>query len=352
MSSLDDSQRNRAIDAQGMYRLIEELPQQLRQARKTGSSLALAAPDEIRNLAVAGLGGSAIGGDLVQNAAGNLIRVPYQVVRDYRLPAYVGKNSAVIVCSYSGNTQETLEALNEAIAANAFVVCITSGGKVAELAASQGIPVVSMPSGYPPRAALGFSSVLLISVLGALGLIPDPGPLIDESISVLDEQQSLLGTAVPESRNQAKQIARSFHNRLGCIYASNSVLAGAAVRWRGQLEENAKNLAFHHLIPEMNHNELVGWQYPGALLREIAVLFLRDREDHPQVQQRFELSRRFIEKKAAICHEVWTTGEARLARIFSVVSLGDFVSLYLAYLNEEDPTPVDAIESFKQQLRP
>ena len=331
---------------------MDAFPAQLQEAAGIAGRIDLRLDRKVSRIVVSGLGGSAIGGDIVKCAAADLLKIPLVVNRDYRLPLFVDSSTLFFACSYSGNTEETLSAYDQAKGSGAAIVCISSGGKLAAKANADGNPVITIPGGLPPRAAVGYSAVVLLGSLRALGLVPE----IAESMSEVTQLAgSLVGryeARVPEKDNRAKMIARSFHGKIVAVYAASGTLEAAAVRWRGQMEENAKNLAFHHFLPEMNHNELVGWKCPQDALRMVAVVFLRDRDDHPQVQRRFAFTRDLVESRAAAVQEVWSEGDSRLARIFSVISLGDYVSLYLAYLNSENPTPVEAIESLKTRLAP
>jgi glucose/mannose-6-phosphate isomerase len=181
-------------------------------------------------------------------------------------------------------------------------------------------------------------------------LVPDMTDSIEEAIGLLVELRGKYGLKSAQSENLAKQIAQSLHGKIVAIYGSGAILDATAFRWRSQIEENAKNLAFHHILPEMNHNELVGWMYPEEALRQIGVLLLRDKGDHPQVQKRFELTREIISGKAGALHEIWSEGDSLLARVMSLIYLGDFVSLYLSFLNHVDPTPVRVIDFIKGKL--
>ena len=350
MSILDDLNRWERIDPSGMRILLTDFPAQMREAAEAAASLSLPVARRIENIVLAGLGGSAIGGDVIRSVAGDRLGVPFVVSRDYCLPGFAGSATLVIASSYSGNTEETLSAYREARRAGAAIVCVTSGGKLAEMAGNDQFPLVSIPAGLPPRAALGYSTMALLGSLCALGLVAPMRPAMEETVQLLYRLEQKYGLPVPESVNPAKQVARLLHGKIGAIYAASGVLEGAAIRWRGQLEENAKNLALHHLLPEMNHNELVGWDFPASLLRQVAVVLLRDAEEHPQVRRRFDLTREILEQKAGTVYETWSEGESRLARIFSVIYMGDFASLYLAGLNEVDPTPVTVIESLKRRL--
>ncbi len=350
MSDLDQLDRLAALDSSSMMGLLQSFPAQIAGAAQVAKTLSIPAFPGIANLVICGMGGSAIGGDVIRAAVAATLRIPMIVVRDYRIPGFVDSSSLVFASSYSGNTEETLSAYEQARTAGAAIICLTSGGKLASLARSHNYPVIQLPAGLPPRAALGYSTALLLGAMSALGLVPDLTSILQETVDLLTRLSLRYGPDESEHNNHAKKIARSLHGRLIAVYASSAILDPAAVRWRGQMEENAKTLAFHHLLPEMNHNELVGWEYPPELLGQIGVIFLRDHGDHPQVQRRFDLTMELVRRKAGVMHEVWSEGDSLLARIFSVVCLGDFVSFYLACLNSVDPTPVPVIETLKQRL--
>lgn len=350
MTPLDQGHRWDSIDPQQMRSLLESFPQQVEEAIGKASHLSLSVPPGRSCIVVAGMGGSAIGGDIVAAALAGSIRKPFIINRDYHLPGFVDSSSLVFACSYSGNTEETLSAYREAKRAGAAIVAVSSGGALADQSTKDGYPWIQIPAGMPPRAALGHSSIALLGALQALEFIPDSTESLKETSDLLSELSDRYGRASAESENEAKKIARSLKGKVIAIYASAEILGAVAVRWRGQFEENAKNLAFHHTLPEMNHNELVGWEMPAAVLNQIGVVLLRDREDHPQVQRRFELTRDLIQKRAGVVREAWSEGRSRMARIFSTAYLGDFASLYLAYLNEVNPTPVAVIDLLKDEL--
>lgn len=350
MSILDPRDLPKA-DPQSMYALLESFPDHVRAAARAVKQLSLSLPRPPAALIITGLGGSAIGGDLVRSVAGTQLAIPLIINRDYDLPAYTNASTLVIACSYSGNTEETLSAYDQARQAGAMVVCITSGGQLEAQAKKDSVPVVALPGGLPPRAALGYALITLLGVLQALRIIPDMGEAIEESAALLETLRSKYRVETPAAANPAKHIAESLQGRFVAIYGSCGIMESAAYRWRSQIAENAKNLAMHHVLPEMNHNELVGWQCPQEMLRKVGVIFLRDQGDHPQVQRRFDLTREVISRKTDVIHEVWSVGNSILARVLSTVYLGDYVSLYLAYLNGVDPTPVEVISAFKSKLQ-
>jgi len=350
MSILDQPDLCTALDPKSMMSLLQSFPEQIQAAWKAGREISPAKPVGTRVLIVTGLGGSAIGGDLARSVSGAQLRVPLIVNRDYDLPGFADADSLVFACSYSGNTEETLSAYEQARRAKASIVCITSGGKLESMAKADGCPVISLPGGLPPRAALGYSLFGLLSAMQALQFIDNLDQPVGETLALLTRQRDRFDPANPLSTNPAKALADALKGRIIAIYASSGIMDAAAYRWRSQIAENAKNLAFHHVLPEMNHNELVGWKCPEEALRNLGVVMLRDREDHPQVQRRFELTGELIAEKAGVLREVWSEGDSLLARILSIIYLGDYVSVYLAYLNDTDPTPVRVIDYLKQKL--
>ena len=354
MSMLNAAELQAQIDPKAMWSLMAAFPDHIEAAARAVENLSLppsAGTSEASSLVVTGLGGSAISGDLARAAAGSTIKLPLIVNRDYDLPSFVNASTLVIACSYSGNTEETLNAYAQAKTAGAEVVCITSGGHLAKLAAEDSFPAVSLPGGLPPRAALGYALATLLGVLRAKGIIPDMSEDIRETVALLRALREKYRPEAPAADNPARRLAADLHEKIVAVYGSSAVMDAAAYRWRSQIAENAKNLAFHHVLPEMNHNELVGWLRPEAALEKVGVVFLRDPEDHPQVQKRFDLTREVIEGKAGVVREIQSEGKSRLARVLSVVYLGDFTSLYMAYLNRLDPTPVEVIDAFKSKLK-
>ncbi len=347
---LDQPDRWKPIDPRSMYLLVEAFPEHIQTAALVEPEGTLPDIRDAGSLIVSGLGGSAIGGDLARSIAGRNLRIPFLVSRDYDLPGFVSASSIVIACSYSGNTEETLSAYQQARKAKASIVCITSGGQLEALAKADGVPVFRLQGGLPPRAALGYSLITLLRALEKLTLIPSQKQNVLEAVDLLRALKGRYGTSSPESDNRAKSLANALTGKIVAIYGSTAVMDAVAFRWRTQIEENAKNLALHQAVPEMNHNELVGWVYPEDVLRRVGVVLLRDKGDHAQVQRRFDLTAELVARKAGVVHEVWSEGDSLLARVLSTLYLGDFVSLYMAYLNNVDPTPVEVIDYLKREL--
>jgi len=340
-----------ARDGAQMLGRVMRLPEQVREARAIGEGLALQRPRAtIENIVVAGMGGSAISGDLLRSALGAELPVPMLTQRYYRLPGFVNPHSLIILSSYSGDTEETLSCYDDAIARRAPVLCICSGGELAHRANKDGHPCIAIPGGLPPRAALGYLTIPVLVALAKLGLIADPATELDETIALLEIQCQALGPTVDEEKNRAKHLARKLHGKIPIIYASIENEA-VALRWKGQFSENAKTLAFANCFPELNHNEIVGWEGMKELQRQFQVIFLRDRDDHPRIQKRMEITQELLKRETNPVVEIPSEGSSRWARLFSLIAMGDFTSVYLAVLNGVDPTPIEKIQWLKKRLR-
>ncbi len=340
------------LDKSDMLKLILEFPQQLKAAKSIGDKIDFAEglKGKFNKIVFSGLGGSAIGADLVKGYVCGECKFPIIVNRDYTLPAFVDKETLLIISSYSGNTEETLSAYQEGKKRGAKIVAITSNGKVKEEAAANGHPFIIIPKGLPPRCALGYSSIPMIVLFSKLGLISDKMSEIEEASKVLASLKEDLTPEAGDDKNIAKRVAKKIHDKYSIIYAAGEHFDVTATRWRGQLAENSKALSSHHLFPEMNHNEIVGWANPKGLMNKLAVLILRDAKDHPRVKMRMEISKKIIEPTGAEIIEINSKGKGLLARIFSLIYVGDFVSLYLAILNNIDPTPVESVMYLKNEL--
>jgi glucose/mannose-6-phosphate isomerase len=342
--------RVQRIDGSGMRNLLVRFPQQIEDAVRIGQNFQLN-PDfsGVSAVVVTGLGGSAIAGDLLRSYLSSEIKLPLIVNRHYFLPEFVAKNSLVVVSSYSGNTEETVAAHREAIERGAKILCIASGGEIEKLAKLHKNPLVKIPEGFPPRAALAYSFFPLLMMLAKVGIIKAKARDIGETVALLKKKAKVYSN-ISSASNNALAIATWLKGKLPVVYSATEYLDSVNLRWRTQLEENAKVLAFGNLLPEMNHNELVGWSVLKDLMRKMSVIFLRDRGEHPRVKARIELTRKIVAKYTPHILEVKSEGHSPLARMFSLIYLGDWVSYYLALFNGVDPTPVRVIDYLKGQL--
>lgn len=353
MTVLDNLEQLRALDPANMYNRIFDFPEQMSDALTIAQKWHVSSKDiaGVRNIVVVGMGGSAIGGDLVRSYLAGRLMVPFAVCRNYQLPEFVDDETLVIATSYSGNTEETLAAVDDALGRKAMIVAMTTGGMLSEVARLNGIPCLMLPQGLQPRAALGYSFVPLLVLMEKLGLIKDVSKDINSTIEWLKHERELHIEDLPASDNAAKFVATHIQGKIPIIYCGPTLTDSVGVRWKGQLCENAKVLAFANQYAEFNHNELVGWSESlKPLAKHLIVIQLHDADDHPRIKRRMEIVRELIEKLGVPVIEIESTGETPLQRMFSLIQYGDFVSYYLAILNGVDPTPVDAIEKLKKAL--
>lgn len=306
---------------------------------------------DFQKIVFAGLGGSAIGADLVRSYLYFESKVPLIVCREYDLPAYVDDKTLVFICSYSGNTEETISAYLQARKKGANIIVISSGGSLKEYAEKDRFTFIQIPQGSPPRCALGYLSIVPLCVLSRLGFIGDLEPELSSLFAVLEElKNKCLNPRIGVKDNIAKYIAGKLHGKFAIVYSSSINFDVAATRLRGQLAENSKALASSHVFPEMNHNEIVGWKNPNKLFKNFVVIMLRDKNIHPRVTKRMNITEELIKREEVSILEIWSRGEGLLSRIFSLIYIGDFISFYLAILYGIDPTPVESVTYLKNQL--
>jgi glucose/mannose-6-phosphate isomerase len=352
MTQLDTQDSWSALDPSDMYGKILRFPDQVTQAIEIGRTCNLGklSGDGIRQIVVSGLGGSAIGGDLVRSYLSDQLTLPMLVVRDYALPKFVGPSTLVLASSYSGTTEETLSAYDQAHRAGCRMLAFTTGGTLAEKAQADGHPVVTLPGGLMPRAALAFSFFPILLCLSRLGLAAEPGAELEETAALLAQKASLYSRSTNTDRNPAKQTATAWQGRVPLIYGAHVRFDAVALRIKCQIAENAKQLAFANVFPEFNHNELVGFGKTQHLAGLLSVCILRDRGDHRRIGIRMAIVRKMIADLGVPAVDVHSSGTSALARMFSLVQWGDFVSYYLAVLNGVDPTPIAAIDHLKREL--
>lgn len=300
------------------------------------------------NIVYTGMGGSALAALLSQSWPG--YKVPFEICRNYDIPAYVNEKTLFIVCSYSGNTEETIEALDNAEKAGAKIAVIAGGGKLVEQARAKNYPLVTLPQANQPRYAVFYNFNALISLLEPTGSFKD-----DNTKSQLTAVAELLRQTVvdwlptvPVSQNVAKKLALELAGKSGVIYAGPK-LAPAAYKWKISFNENAKNIAWWNQYPEFNHNEFIGWS-SHPVEKPYAVIDLLSNLENPRVQKRFEVSAKLLSGMRPAPHVIQAQGKSLIEQLLWTVNFGDFVTIYLALINNVDPAPVDLVEKFKQEL--
>ena len=350
MENIDSSEAIAQFDKSDMLSIIRNFPRQWKEAGEIGREF-LPPPrwKKLDKIVITGLGGSAMGGDILSSYLNEEIAIPIFVNRHYTLPHFVDENTLLLVVSYSGNTEETISAYHQGIDLSAQVVAITSGGKLRKLSTAAGIPLVIVPPGMPPRTALGYLFLPSLIILEKLGLVQAQSKDIEETGFLLEELSRRWAPLSPRSENRPRDLARKLLGKLPLIYGSE-LLKAACRRWKTQINENSKSLAYSVVFPELNHNEIVGWEGMKELRKNIEIIILRDKGDQERIKKRIEITKSVLGGRPGGIEEVWSEGESLLARLFSLIYLGDWTSFYLGILYGVDPTPVQLIESLKRKL--
>jgi glucose/mannose-6-phosphate isomerase len=335
------------IDVSDQLTDILAIPEHLRDALWKTESAALESWDSPGGIIVAGMGGSAVGGELARGILGDHASRPLITARAYGLPPWTTNETTVVCASYSGNTEETLTCYEAAGVIGARRVVVTAGGKLAELAREDGVPVIPVAGGYQPRVAVAYLTVAVLEVAALAGVGPRMNSEIDVAADHLEELVIEWGPDGADE-SEAKALARALYGTVPVI-AGAGLTTAIAYRWKTQINENAKLPAYSQELPEMDHNEVEGWSSGGELGRFSAV-FLDDDDTHPRVKERIELTSRLIRPGAAGVYRVHSRGRTTVERVFSLVLLGDLVSLYLAVLRGVDPEPVELLQALKDEL--
>lgn len=323
-----------------MKTLVEGFTKQLQEALDIANSAVLTKKNNIQNIVVTGLGGSGIGGTILSELVQTECPIPIIVNKDYFLPEFVNSNSLVIISSYSGNTEETLSAMKQAITKNAQIVCVTSGGEVEAIAKKHNFDTIIIPGGHPPRSCIGYSLVQLFKIVQFNEFIKtDLLKQVQVSITLLDtEKQSI--------KSEASGIAKTLLHKIPVIYSLGSC-EGIAVRFRQQINENSKMLCWHHTLPEMNHNELVGWTEKNDSL---AIVTFRTSFDYERTIKRYELCKSIFSKYSNSVTDITAKGNSKVEQFLYLINIGDWISCYIADLKNIDATEVNVITNLKNEL--
>jgi len=350
MFDLDDLHALEQADRDGMLAHVRALPEQCQAAWAGVQGLEL--PDRYlgaNKVVIAGMGGSAIGGDLAAEVAGPESSIPILVLRDYELPACVDRHTLVIGSSYSGNTEETLAVFKEAHERGCSLVALATGGRLVELAQQWGVPLVSFRYKSQPRAAMGFNLVSLLGILRALGAVGDLTAALDEATALMAERMRSLEPVSPRAHNPGKQLAVDLYGHMPVVVGAGP-LAPVARRWKSQFNENSKGWSYFEVLPEMDHNAVSGIHFPPGAAVQICMLFLTGAAIHSRNRLRFELTQQVFEGQGISCRSVEALGQTTLAQILTAIQLGDYVSVYLAALYGIDPTAIDDIVGLKRRM--
>jgi glucose/mannose-6-phosphate isomerase len=357
---LDHPKSIESIDRSGMLRYCEKIPELCEDAVERAWSLM--GPDwgvlessvagvSLKNIVIAGMGGSAIGGELLKDWLRDRASIPVEVCRDYVLPAYADKSTLVIAMSYSGETEETLSAFADAVKRRCNVLTLSSGGYLQSFSEKLKKPHMKIPSGSPaPRAAIAYLLFPLIAVMQRLKVVKEVHEDVKEAISILGKVREENALSVPLETNRAKKLAVQIENSIPVVYGFR-YFAAVARRLKCQFNENCKILSRFDLFSELNHNEIVGWEAPRKLTEKFSAIFIRDSFEPDEIRERIELTKSILSRRACSVAEIHAMGRCRLARMLSAMYVGDLASIYLALLRNVDPTPAEVISDFKRQMK-
>ena len=338
------------LDKENMFNAIWEFPDNLSEANRLGENIKLEQDySSINSIVVAGMGGSAIGGDVVSVLEKECIDVPFLVCRGYSVPNWVNKNTLVICSSYSGNTEETLAALDDSMVKGAQVCGITTGGSLAKKLETENKDVVIIPSGLQPRAALAYSFVPMIKLLQKIGILDTKIdfwlPNVIESISNNRRLHSL-----DSKENPIFKLADQIHKKIPIIYSDISSMNVAALRLKGQICENSKMLCYHNDLPELNHNEIVGWENNSILFDHLFLIWLSDESDNERVKHRMDITQTILNEKKVDQYVIKMKGNLFQDRFLNMIHYGDWLSYWCAIAHNTDPSPVSNIDRLKKEL--
>ncbi|HSX48155.1 MAG TPA: bifunctional phosphoglucose/phosphomannose isomerase [Candidatus Nanoarchaeia archaeon] len=341
---LDDSQFVSRLDKSNALGVIAGQPDQLKQ----DFDFELSSKNKPTNIVLAGMGGSALAAEFINSWLLNRLPVPLTITRDYALPAWLDKDSLVLISSYSGNTEESLSCLQAALKRKLRVVVISSGGQLQNEAKANKLTFIALPTGLQPRLAVLFEVKAISALLEKFGLVSGLTGELAEAADWMSAHTGSWSSDSSTASNQAKQIAEELFNNPIVVYAGPT-LAYAAMKWKIDFNENSKNLAFYYIWPEFDHNEFQGWRFPKD--KTFKVVELQSKLDNDQIAKRFDISNRLLSGQMPSPIIIWSEGKSKLQQMLWAVILGDFVSAYLAFLNGIDPTPVELVEKLKKELQ-
>ncbi len=338
-------------DKTGFKKFLNDFPKQIMNSIKLYDQANIEIDQSrIQNIVFIGMGGSAIAGDLLNDIFFANLDVPLQVVRSYYIPAYISDKSLVILSSYSGDTEETLTTADQLKTSSAQILAVTSGGKLAKKAEENNWNIISIPAGFPPRLALGNIFFSIYHLLGKKNLISEYNEDLSSLSAFLREQIHMLDTEKQNGHVMAQELAKKILNKIPVIYSTAPFLSTISGRWQNQIHENAKSLAFSNIIPEMNHNEIVGWEMNQDSRKPLVAIFLESKNSPNRIEQRIELTKKIIKNAGTEVVDVFADGNSLMERAFALIALGDWVSYYLALLQKKDPMDIKSINFLKDEL--
>lgn len=349
VKNLDNIPQIKRVDKGNMLSFCVEAPERYGEAARLAKAISIDYPKP-KIIIIAGMGGSAIGGELLKDWARDKISIPIEVCREYSLPEYANKNTLVFVVSYSGETEETLSVFLDAVKRKCMSICISSGGSLQEFAEKLNLPHLRLPSGMAPRASLPYLFMPLPLQLEKIGLVSNVSSEVSETVKILRQICDLNSPEKPLCDNFSKELATNICGSIPVVYGFG-IYRAVAQRLKTQFNENSKVPAKWEYFPELDHNEIVGWEEPNELAKHFSVILTRD-DDEPEImRQRIEATKELLSKKSLKISEIKSAGKSRLAKMSSVICIGDLTSVYLAIMRGVDPTPVKSIALLKEKMK-
>jgi glucose/mannose-6-phosphate isomerase len=346
---LDKPERVKEVDRSDMLSDLVKTPDYCRDAIKRAKQVSVPENVNPKNIVVVGMGGSAIGGEILQDWLRDMLPIPIEVCRDYTLPAYVNKDTLVFVNSYSGNTEETLTAFLTAIHRKCTVIAVTSGDQLESFCKKLQIPHMIAPKGLQPRVAIPYMFFPLPVLMKKMGIISNIETELEQAIQVLEKITKANAPDVPTKNNRAKQLAKELMETIPVVYGFRQY-SSIAHRLKTQFNENSKVPSRSEVFPELNHNETMGYEASESLTKKMSIILIRDPQEPPEIRNRIEITTNLVFDRANKVLEITAEGKGKLAKMFSILCLGDFSSVYLAILQNKDPTPVNIITRVKSEL--
>jgi glucose/mannose-6-phosphate isomerase len=346
---LDQPEKVKKIDKSDMLSHLMKTPDYCRDAINRAKQIKVPENVKPKNIVIAGMGGSAIGGEIFQDWLRDEFPIPLEVCQDYILPAYTNKDTLFFANSYSGNTEETLSAFLDAVRRKCLTITITSGGHMSSFSKELQVPHVIIPRQLPPRVAIPYLFFSLPVLMERMGLLSNKGEDLQEAIRVIKKVGEENSPEIPTEENLAKKLALELLETIPVIYGFRQYQS-IAHRLKTQFNENSKVPSKHDFFPELNHNETVGWEAPEHLTKNYSIVLIRDPDEPPEIRHRIETTKSLVLHKAKQVPEIYARGKGKLAKMFSVLRIGDFTSVYLAVLQGVDPTPVKIIDEVKKEL--
>ena len=349
MIDLNNEEEMRYIDTHNMLSMLYHLPTQIEETEKIVEEASLPKVFRVDHILVCGMGGSAISGNILQSYLRRKLSIPIEVNRSYDLPKWVNRHTLVFSQSYSGDTEETLLAFKQAYEKHCQIIAVSSDGRLEEYCKHRGIPHIKIPSGYPPRAAIGYLLFSMIFALKKIGILQHNIEK-EETISILKEAREEFNEKISIDNNIAKQLAIKIHGSIPQIY-SLDIYKPIAKRWMNQFAENSKLISRYNVLPEATHNDIVAWSFDETLSKNFSCIFLRDsNEENSSMRSRVDFMKRILTPMGLNVEDVFPRGKKLLAKMMYLLYLGDYISCYLAFLRNVDPTPIDAITELKEIL--